>query len=155
MSTDYIVSSLPALTFGAKAPITWARFAETVGSEEEAARLLAPFADLDTQLRNAVAESRTASQEHNRPTDGLSLYWKGRVAAAFAEKDIARRDEMLDRVWWDAAGELVPPSSPLGRGALAAYAVRLKIALKREKISAQEGQKAFDRLTHETRRVFS
>ena len=54
-------------------------------------------------------------------------------------------------MWWDAAGELTPPESPLGRGALATYAIRLKIALKRETISKDGGNAAFDRLTAETR----
>ena len=60
-----------------------------------------------------------------------------------------RRDELLDRAWWDAAGELTSPASPLGKGALAAYAIRLRIAIRRDGISKENGKEAFDRLTAE------
>ena len=58
---------------------------------------------------------------------------------------------MIDRAWWDAAGELTPPSSPLGSGALATYAVRLQIALRRAKISRDAGTAVFDRLVAATK----
>ncbi|MBQ6137968.1 MAG: hypothetical protein IJI73_11430 [Kiritimatiellae bacterium] len=149
MSVDYIVSSLPALAFGAPAPISWERFSEIAG----AAAVPPPeWGDLETQLRNAVAEARGGAK-WKRPADGCSLFWRGRVLACFQEKDVARRDEMLDRVWWDAAGELTSPASPLGRGALATYAVRLRIALRRSAISASAGAAAFDRMTSATSKV--
>ena len=149
MSTDYIVSSLPSLVFGAPAPISWERFTEGGGTVP--APQAKAWRDLETQLRNAVAEAR-GGERFKRPADGCSLYWKNRVLACFQEKDVAKRDELLDRVWWDAAGELTPPSEPLGPGALATYAIRLKIALKRSKISKDAGNASFDRLTAETKR---
>ena len=151
MSTDYIVSSLPTLAFNAPAPISWEKFVETVGDATFLSHLTKDFDDLETQLRNAIAEAR-GGERFKRPADGCSLYWKNRVLACFQEKDVARRDELLDRVWWDAAGELTPPSAPLGPGALATYAIRLKIALKRSKISTDAGNASFDRLTSETKR---
>lgn len=151
MSVDYIVSSLPTLSFDASAPITWEKFVEACGGEVE---LPASWTDLEVQLKNALAEARVGSSEYARPTLGCALYWKGRVLAAYQEKDVAKREEALDRVWWDAAGELTPPASPLGKGALATYAVRLKIALKRSKISTEVGNAAFDRLTAETKITF-
>ena len=151
MSVDYIVSSLPSLVFNAPAPLSWEKFAEAVrGDATFLSHLTEGFNDLETQLRNAVAEAR-GGERFKRPADGCSLYWKNRVLACFSEKDVAQRDELLDRVWWDAAGELTPPSEPLGPGALATYAIRLKIALKRSKISKDIGNAAFDRLTAETR----
>jgi hypothetical protein len=42
---------------------------------------------------------------------------------------------------------LTPPAAPLGKGALATYSIRLKIALKRGGISREAGNAAFDRLT--------
>lgn len=141
---DYIVASLPALTFGAPAPMTWERFMEiaecndSLGGEK--------WRDLETQLRNAMAEARGGTK-YVRAANGLSLYWKNRVLACFQERDIAKRDELLDRVWWDAAEELINPISPLSKGALAAYAVRLKIAIKRDGISKDLGNDVFDRLT--------
>ena len=149
MSTDYIVSSLPTLGFNAPAPISWEKF--TQGGGAVPAPQAKIWADLETQLRNAVAEAR-GGERFKRPADGCSLYWKNRVLACFQEKDVAKRDELLDRVWWDAAGELTPPSEPLGKGALATYAIRLKIALKRTTISKEAGNAAFDRLTAETKR---
>jgi len=145
MSVDYIVSSLPALNFDAPAPISWERFCDCIG-ERDVPTLVRPFEDLETQLRNAVAEARGGAA-YRRPADGCALYWKNRVLACFQEKDVLKRDELLDRVWWDAAGELTPPAAPLGKGALATYAIRLKIALKRTKISKDAGNAAFDRLT--------
>lgn len=152
MSVDYIVASLPALVFGQPAPLSQARFDALV----PAGALDGPmdaWHDLETQLRNAVAEAR-GGERFKRPASGCSLYWKNRVLACFQEKDVARRDELLDRVWWDAAAELTPPASPLGIGALATYAVRLKVTLKRTAISPDAGNAAFDRLTAETKTTF-
>ena len=149
MSIDYIVSSLPTLAFNAPAPLSWEAFVSRGGGVPPPQANI--WSDLETQLRNAVAEAR-GGERFKRPTNGCSLYWKNRVLACFQEKDVAKRDELLDRVWWDAAGELTPPSDPLGKGALATYAIRLKIALKRTAISKESGNAAFDRLTAETKR---
>ena len=149
MSIDYVVASLPALSFGAPAPISWAKFAEMAGDD---ATPPAEWTDLETQLRNALAEARGGAK-FKRPAGGCSVFWRNRIAAAYAEKDVARRDELLDRVWWDAAGELTAPAAPLGRGALQTYAIRLKIALRRAAISKDRGNEAFDRLTAETKTI--
>ena len=149
MTTDYLVSSLPAIAFGAPAPISRERFREIVG--DDGCALPPEWRDLETQLRNAVAEAR-GGERYKRPAEGCSIYWRDRVAACFQEKDVARRDEQLDRVWWDAAGELTSSASPLSRGALATYAVRLSIAIRRDAISKDNGNAAFDRLTAETKR---
>ena len=151
MSVDYIISSLPTLTFGAPAPLSWEKFVEVCGGEVS---IPASWTDLETQLKNALAEVRSGSSDYARPVVGCSLYWKNRLLEAYREKDVLLRDERLDKVWWDAAGELTPPSAPLGKGALATYAVRLKIALKRGMISTESGNAAFDRLTAETKISF-
>lgn len=157
MSIDYIVASLPALSFDAPAPMGWEPFLAACG---DAARTVerglvdGPWADLETQLRNAMAEARGGSEKFRRAALGCSLHWKNRVLACFQEKDVARREECLDRVWWDAAGELTGVANPLGPGALLTYAVRLRIALKRSRISTEAGNAAFDRLTAETRISF-
>ena len=155
MFTDYIVSSLPSLAFGAPAPMQWEKFVEACGGEENALGCIAEsgWSDLETQMRNAIAEARAPGRtDFRRPATGCSLYWRNRVLACFQEHDVMRRDELLDRTWWDAAGELTPPTSPLGRGALATYAVRLRIALRRDGISTEKGNEAFDRLTAETKK---
>lgn len=150
MSVDYIVSSLPALQFDAPAPIEWEKFVEACGGKVPECE---KWRDLETQLRNAVAEARGGAK-YARPAAGCSLYWRGRIAACFQEKDVALRDRLLDKVWWDAAEELTPPASPLGRGALATYAVRLRIAIKRSAISKERGGAAFDTLTSKTKVEF-
>ena len=143
MTVDYIVASLPALAFGEKAPISWERFREAVGDDALVARLERRFADLEVQLRNAAAAARGGADDA-RPADGCSLYWRDRVAACFQERDVAKRQDLIDRAWWDAAGELASPADPLGAGALAAYAVRLKSALRRDRADAAAGNAAFD-----------
>ena len=147
MSTDYIVSSLPSLAFGAPAPLTWEKFVETAGENV----IPAAWNDLETQLRNAMAEARNG-EKYRRPASGCSLYWRNRVLACFQEKDVLKRETLIDRVWWDAAEELTSVTSPLGAGALATYAIRLKIALTRSLISKDAGNASFDRLTAETQR---
>ena len=149
MTVDYTVSSLPTLAFGASAPISWEKFVAAGGMVDPA--LAREWSDLETQLRNAMAEARGGERD-KRPADGCSLYWKNRVLACFQEKDVFKREELIDRVFWDAAGELTPPAAPLGKGALATYAIRLKIALRRSQISTEAGNAAFDRLTAETKR---
>lgn len=144
MTIDYIVSSLPTLAFDSPPGISQEAFDELVG--DSIAGVLESWKDLEAQLRNAVALAR-GGEKWVRPVDGCSLYWRNRIAQCFQEKDVAKRDELLDRVWWDAAAELTPPASPLGKGALATYAVRLKIAQKRAAISQTAGGSTFDRIS--------
>lgn len=142
MTVDYIVSSLPGLQFDAPAPLTWERFAALCG-EDLPDLEHGVWKDLETQLKNAIACAR-GGEKFIRKVAGCSVYWKNRVVAAFAEKDIMKRETMIDRVFWDAAEELTSVTSPLGRGALATYAIRLKIALRRGRISGENGIAAFN-----------
>ncbi len=144
MGTDYILASLPALSFGEKPSVSNERFIAMCGGKAPA--LPPRWADLETQLRNAVSQCRGGAR-YERPATGCDLYWRDRIRACFAESDIFKRDEMIDKVWWDAAGELTDPVSPLGKGALATYRIRLSIAHKRAAISAAEGSAAFAALT--------
>ncbi len=148
MTIDYLVSSLPTLSFDAPAPLSWARFVAACGGTAPAET---GWTDLETQLRNAMAEAR-GGEKYKRPADGCSVYWRNRVLACFQEQDPLRRETLLDKTWWDAAGEMTDVTAPLGKGALLTYAIRLKIALKRSKISTDAGNAAFDRLTAETKR---
>lgn len=142
MSIDYIVASLPALVFGEAPQISPDEFAKLTAGlcDKELAR----WAELETELRNAMARARGGAK-FARPAKGCSIYWRDRVLECFQEKDILKRDELLDRVWWDAAGELTPSSSPLGPGALATYSVRLGIAARRAAISRDAGSAAFEK----------
>lgn len=149
MSIDYIVASLPALAFDAPAPISWEKFAD-IAPDADGLVAKSGWNELETLLRNAMAEARGGAK-YVRPADGCSIYWKNRIVACFSEKDVARRQDLIDRTWWDAAGELTPASSPLGPGALATYAVRLKIALRRSAVSTEKGNAALDRITAATK----
>ena len=149
MSIDYIVSSLQPIVFDGLAPYTWEQFTallpkELISADGNVTHSLR-WQELETQLRNAMATAR-GGERYCRSTSGCDLYWRDRVTAAFQEKDPLKRETLLDRVWWDAAGELTPVASPLSRGALETYAIRLKIALKRKAISKETGGAAFDRL---------
>lgn len=145
MSVDYIVASLQPLRFDGPPPYTWEGFVAMLPGGTAPAES-ARWRDLETQLRNAMAVAR-GGEKWRREAQGCDLYWQRRVAAAFQEKDPLRRETALDRVWWDAAGELTPVTSPLSAGALETYAIRLRIAIKRSRISREGGEAIFGKLT--------
>ena len=177
MAADYLISSLQPLDIDGAAPYPPARFLamcrdqlSSVQADALAAVLdgrpvptdwtaAARWRDLEDQIRNAAAAERARAQGQDparwrHPVAGCSLYWANRVAAAFQEKDPAKRDRQLDQVRWDAAGELVPPAAPLSAAAALAYAVRLAIVLRRQALSADTGNAVFDRLTAATKIEF-
>jgi hypothetical protein len=146
MTVDYVVASLPALEFNSPAPLTWEKFEASCGEilppvlkELETG----PWADIETQLRNAMAEARGAGK-YARSAKGCSLYWKKRMLECFNEKDVFKKQSLVDKVFWDAAEELVDFCSPLGKGALAAYAIRLRISLRRTSLSRDKGISLFE-----------
>ena len=139
MICDYTVASLPPLAFGAPPPLTAEKFREMAGDVDMGGE----WRDLETELKNAVAEAR-GGERWKRPVAGCRLYWRNRIAECFQEKDPARRDEAIDRVFWDAAGTLEDVAAPLGIGALRAYAARLAIALRRSAAAAEEGRRLFE-----------
>ena len=178
MAADYLISSLQPLDPDGAAPYTMAQFLEMCReqlSSRQADALAAvvrsdgvsadrwPVAvrwrDLEAQIRNAVAAERARAQgsdpaKWRHPVDGCSLFWANRVAAAFQEKDPAKRDRLLDLVRWDAAGELTPAAAPLSAAAALTYAIRLSIVLRRQALSAEAGNAVFDRLTAATKLDF-
>ena len=159
MAADYLISSLQPLDLDGPAPYTMERSLEMcrdqLGPDPFKAHAAA-WADLDAQLRNAIATERARahgldSAKWCHPVKGCSLYWANRVATAFQEKDPAVRDRLLDQVYWDAAGALVPPASPLSAAAALAYAIRLEIVIRRRALSTEAGNAVFDRLTAASR----
>ena len=177
MAADYLISSLQPLDIDGAAPYAPARFLamcraqlSPVQADALAAALdgnpvptdwsvAARWRDLEVQIRNAVAAERARARGQDparwrRPVDGCSLFWANRVAAAFQEKDPAKRDRLLDQVRWDAAGELTPAASPLSAAAALTYAIRLSIVLRRQALSAEAGNAVFDRLTAATKLEF-
>lgn len=151
MPIDYIAASLQPLAFDGPAPYEWDRFLAMMpeGFEvpDAAAGTGSPrWRELETQLRNAMAAAR-GGDRFRRAVSSCELYWQNRITAAFQEKNPLKRATLIDRVWWDAAGELTPVSSPLSKGALETYAVRLKIVLKRNRVSKVDGDAIFGRMT--------
>jgi len=173
MAADYLISSLQPLDIDGPAPYAMGRFLEMCRDQLAAAQAdaiaaaldgaaapdwapAAQWADLEGQLRNAVAAERARARnldpaKWRHPVAGCSLYWANRVTAAFQEKDTAKRDRLLDLVWWDAAGELTPAASPLSAAAALTYALRLRLVIRRRAISAAAGNATFDRLTAASR----
>lgn len=170
MAADYLVASLQPLVLDGPAPYTADQFAEQCraqlsGADATAVRALldgtdAPvptktlktWRDLETQLRNAIAAERARLRGEDaarwrHPAKGCSLYWANRIVQAFQEKDPLKRDRMLDQTTWDAAGELTPTASPLSVGAVYAYAIRLRLVLRRQAISPETGNATLDRLS--------
>ena len=183
MAADYLVSSLQPLEIDGPPPYTAEQFlglcrsqlteADVVAIEALLAsesgvalgdvpsghRTLARWRDLDAQLRNAIAVERARLRGQDaarwrRPVEGCSLFWANRAAAAFQEKDPARRERLLDKVRWDAAGELTPPAAPLSTGAVFTYAIRLAIVLRRAARDTEAGNGVFNRLTAATKIEF-
>jgi len=152
MAADYLVSSLPALAFDAPAPLTMAQFDALCREQLGPApfkKLEKAWSDLDAQMRNVAAEERARTKgldpaQWRRPASGCALHWQNRIRAAFAEKDPAERDRLLDKARWDAAGEMTPPVSPLSRGAAFTYRLRLEIAIRRQALSAEAGNAVLD-----------
>ena len=151
LPVDYIVSSLQPLAFDGPAPYGWNDFLALMPDGFDVPDAVAGtgslrWRELETQLRNAMAAAR-GGEKHSRPVSGCNLYWQNRITAAFQEKNPLKRESLIDRVWWDAAGELTPVSAPLSKGALETYAIRLKIVLKRNRIEKDAGDAVFDKLT--------
>lgn len=147
------VAALEALLASALAPSSPSLSTSDVHSGH---RILARWRDLDAQLRNAIAAERARlhgqdAARWRRPVEGCSLFWTNRAAAAFQEKDPARRERLLDQVRWDAAGELTPPAAPLSTAAVFTYAIRLAIVLRRAARDTAAGNDVFNRLTAATK----
>ena len=172
MAADYLVSSLQPLALDGPPPYTAEQFLglcrgqlpeATVGAIVAVMAdapsdhpLAARWRDLDAQLRNTIAAERARlhgqdAARWRRPVEGCSLFWANRAAAAFQEKDPARRERLLDNVRWDAAGELTPPAAPLSTAAVFTYAIRLAIVLRRAARDAAVGNDVFNRLTAATK----
>lgn len=175
MAADYLVSSLQPLALDGPPPYTAEQFLDlcrgqlTAKDAEAVAAVMADapsshplvsrWRDLDAQLRNTIAAERARlhgqdAARWRRPVEGCSLFWTNRAAAAFQEKDPARRERLLDQLRWDAAGELVPPAAPLSTAAVFAYAIRLAVVLRRAARDAAAGNEVFNRLTAATKIEF-
>lgn len=155
MAADYLVSSLPTLSFDAPPPISSASFAalcrEQLG-DNPFRSIKEKWDDLEILLRNAICAERARlagkdPAKYLRHANGCSRYWADRVSAAFKESSPEKREDALDKVWWDAAGEMTPPASPLSVAAAFTYSLRLAVAERRASRSIDAGNAVFDSLT--------
>lgn len=155
MAADYLVSSLPPVPFDGPAPLGKEAFDDLVRQQlgdtagNAAPRAAARWRDLETQLRNVVCEERAKARgldaaRWKRPADGCDVFWRERAKSAMQEKDAAKRETALDKLYWDAAESLIPPASPLSAAAVFAYGIKLEIARRRAARSQEEGRKVFD-----------
>ncbi len=160
MAADYLIASLPSVPFDGPAPIPLSDFLASCRAElgyepladDDTSATAEKWRDIETQMRNAAASERAKAlgvdaAKYHREASGCSLYWQNRISSAFSEHDPMKRQTAIDKVFWDAAGELVPPSSPLSAAAAYAYRVRLEIAARRAAVSKDEGNKVFDGIT--------
>lgn len=163
MSCEYLIASLPALSFGDKPPISEAALLDAAegkvpssviatmrallsGAEDHDPYAVA-WRQAETQLRNAVAGARAArlgmqadeAARWKRPHTGpWRVSIEEGVAAAFAQPGPMERHQALQRLRWDLAGELAG-LSPFSPEALFAYAVRLGILAELSKSDPEAG----------------
>ena len=168
MSADYLIAGLRSVELDGPVPVSVRDFAALCREQLSAKDadgvcavlsgaasshpLAVAWRDLESQIRNALAEARAAAagkdaSKWRRAVAGCSVYWANRATAAFQEKDVMKRQRAIDRVFWDAAGELVPAAAPLSVAAAFEYAIRLRIAETRAGIDVEAGNRIFNRLT--------
>lgn len=162
MSLGYLLASLPMLDYGRAPRLTAEAFAEACAaalSEKDAACAAAlvrgeacdhPAARrwqaLEAAIDGAVGRRRLARRGQGAgafappETDACPVWLTRLVDAAFeGAPDPLAREEALDRARWAAADEL-GGFDPMARGQVFAYAVRLRLALRRAALDADKGR---------------
>lgn len=164
MSLGYLLASLPMLSPDRAPAITAEAFrsacASALGARdaEAAAALLDGTAeagdhpavrawrDLEAAIDGAIGRRRLALRgaaggaSFTPPETSACPVWLTRAVddAFTAAADPLAREDALMRVRWTAAESLAGPD-PLGRGRLFAYAVQLRLALRRAALSPEAG----------------
>ena len=166
MNLDYFISSLPALLPEQPSAITLEEFRAACTEHLSGSLLAAVEALLDDQpsthpfitawrrhergLRTAIARRCAArlgtdARPWIRP-DGLDETETARgVAAAFEQPDPLQRERALDRIRWKAAEEL-QGIQPLTARVLLAYAIKLRLLARRQKLDAATGRQRLETL---------
>jgi len=108
------------------------------------------WGDIETQIRNAAATQRAARARAEagpflRPCRQLDVFLDRAVTEAMAKTQPLERELALDRVRWAALDELAR-QDPFGLAALAAYAVKLSLAERWNRLTPEAGREALDAL---------
>ncbi len=165
MSANYLLASLPSLSLDMPPTLTAEGFValceEQLGAHEaEAVRAILddavesahPFVktwrDKDTQLRNAIVVRRASKAGVDgtrwlREAEGCDLWLRDAVENAFQAGDPLDSQTAMDRLRWTIAEDLAGPD-PLAGAAVFAYAVKLRITLRRARYRQEPGK---ERLT--------
>jgi len=176
MSTYYLISSLPLLSFD-HAPLIHADaflaacHAQLDAPDAAAAETLVrnlpasshPFVrawrDKDALLRNAVARIRSHARGVDaarwlRPTQGCDAQIERGVEEAFHATDPLKLERALDTLRWRVAEEL-QGYDPMSVRVVLAYAIKLPLALRWSRMDVAQGQERFSTLTSREDRPFS
>jgi len=168
MNLPYLLASLPHLMFDAPAPLGAEAFltacreqlserdAETAGALLRGEKSRAPFAlawmEYEKQLRGAVAQWRIARRKVAGASRSHGVTWERDAPATFtweqdapATLDPLARDTALDRLRWNKAGEM-EGLVPMTLDALFAYAVKLRISLRRSAMTREAGLAKLDEM---------
>lgn len=168
MSTYYLISSLPALSFDQRPLLTVEGYisacrAELSAPDAEAAEALLlnkpsvhPFVvawrDKETIFRNAIAYARANATGADvepwiRPTQGCDLSYEVLVDEAFQQTDPLQRERELDRLRWEIA-ESLQDYDPMSPTVALAYAIKLGLAWRWANLNTDKGQTTFEQLTN-------
>ena len=167
MNLPYLLASLPHLMFETPAPLRAEAFLTACReqlSEDHAKTAVAllrgepnqtpcarAWTEYENDVRDAVAKRRLArkkvagascSQTTPRERDvPATLLFE--IESAFQSADPLARDTALDRLRWRKAEEM-EGLDPMSRDALFAYAVKLRISLRRAAMTREAGLAALD-----------
>lgn len=166
MAYYYLVAGLPDLVFGEAPAMTLQEFRDACATflpddkkaalfglldgilDHEAPEPVATWADVETQVKNAVARAlaRKAGLEpaqYERPHGRYYAEAEYVVSDALGAGNPLERESSLDRGRWKLAGDL-PVGDPFGFGAVVSYGVRLKIAWRWAALDKEKGGEVVD-----------
>lgn len=164
----FLVASLPMLALGTPPPITMEEFQsrcqsalsssdlselETVLGEDllpGKSEFSQEWYRRETQLRNAVVRVRggrlgVEPKNYLREHSGFDVSIEKAVTDAYTKPNPMERELALDRSRWQIADEIAL-SQPFSLSSVLAYAVKIKIAYRWEKLSEEAGQERLKEL---------
>lgn len=167
MSYHYLVASLPPLTLDGAVPMPSAILPEQwesllspddlrdlrsliSGQLEEGRHLcLRRWVDRETQLRDALVHRRAATLHREagpflRDHDGFEVDVEEAAARAMAADDPLQREQALDRFRWDSLDDMAA-ADRFGPAALFAFALKLRIAERWQRMTEAEGRRVLER----------
>ncbi len=175
MNYYYLVAGLPTLALGEPPPRAAADFlpacAHLVGpaeleelrralegrTEEGVTDFLRQWTRTETQLRNAAARVRAGRLSvepgaHLQEHAGWDTYVEKAVVDAYAKPNPLERELALDHFRWKMLEEMVL-MEPFGLGALLAYAIRLRMAMRWAGMQEETGREKLEKTLEEMTKV--